>query len=58
MSLKDKAEEVLRGDEKLVTIDLPDNDILRLALEAHRRDITLNQLLLEIIRGELEKDET
>jgi predicted HicB family RNase H-like nuclease len=38
-----------------VPIDLPDEDLLTLALEAHRREITLNDLLVEIIKEQIDR---
>ena len=32
------------GSEAVVTVELPDTVILRLALQAHERDITLNKM--------------
>lgn len=38
---------------KDVEVDLPDDVILTLALEAHKRDITLNDLVNEVLREKL-----
>ena len=35
---------VAEESEAVVTVELPDNVILRLALQAHERDITLNKM--------------
>ena len=39
--------------EAAVTIELPDKDLLKLALAAHDRDITLNQLCNSVLRASL-----
>lgn len=38
-----------------VEVDLDDEVLLRLALEAHRRDITLNQLINESLKSFIEQ---
>lgn len=37
-----------------VEIELPDETLMALALEAHRQDITLNQLILNILEESLQ----
>ena len=37
--------------EAAVTIELPDKDLLKLALAAHDRDITLNQLCVTVLKS-------
>ena len=37
--------------EAAVTIELPDKDLLKLALAAHDRDITLNQLCVTVLKN-------
>lgn len=37
-----------------VPIDLPDDVLLHLALEAHKQDITLNELVSRVLRAEIE----
>lgn len=38
----------------LVPIDLPDDVLLHLALEAHKQDITLNELVSRLLRAEID----
>jgi len=38
-----------------IEIELEEADILRLALIAHERDITLNSLIVEILEGEVNR---
>ena len=38
-----------------VEVDLDDEVLLRLALEAHRKDITLNQLIIESLKSFIEQ---
>lgn len=38
-----------------VPINLPDDVLLELALMAHKRDITLNQLCREIVQTEMDR---
>jgi hypothetical protein len=40
---------------EVIDIDLPDNVLLQLALLAHERDITLNQLLNEAVHEAIER---
>jgi hypothetical protein len=44
--------ERLEGDE-MVTIDLPREELYALMMEAHRRDITLNQLVNIALREKM-----
>lgn len=39
-----------------VTLNLPDDVIFQLMLNAHEQDITLNQLVNNILKEELEKE--
>ena len=39
--------------EAVVTVELPDNVILRLALQAHERDITLNKMCKIVLTASL-----
>ena len=50
-SIKGKPSVVLQDDEALQTveIDIDPKDLLKLALAAHERDITLNQMCSHII---------
>lgn len=41
-------------DESIIQVDLDDEVILFLALEAHKRDITLNKLINEILKDYIE----
>lgn len=41
----------------IITLDLPDEVVFKLMIEAHEQDITLNQLFNNILREELEKEE-
>ena len=41
-----------------VPLTLPDDQIFALMKEAHRQDITLNQLIEKILRAEIEKEST
>lgn len=44
-------------DERIsVSIDIPDELILQLAMEAHNRDITLNQLINQVLSEQLERE--
>lgn len=40
-----------------IELDLEDSEILVLALEAHRQDITLNQLMVNILKARLDEIE-
>lgn len=40
-----------------VPVDLDNETLLSLSLEAHRRDITLNQLIVEILEAEISRKE-
>lgn len=40
-----------------VELELDNDVIVQLALEAHRRDVTLNQLLNDILREMVEKED-
>ena len=44
-------------DHETIDVDLRDDQILQLALDAHKNDITLNQHINNIIKDFLEKDE-
>ncbi len=56
----EKATAIFNGDESFdrriqVPLDLPDSDILKIALMAHERDITLNQMVEEMLRRVIEE---
>lgn len=56
----EKATAIFNGDESFdrrvqVPLDLPDSDILKIALMAHERDITLNQMVEEMLRIAIER---
>jgi len=57
----EKATALFNGDEFdtriQVPLDLDDDLIVKLALEAHKRDITLNQMVEEILRNMIAKYE-
>ena len=40
-----------------VQIDIPDDVLFQLMLAAHEQDITLNQMVEQILRQELEKEQ-
>jgi len=40
-----------------VDVDLPEKEILTLALESHRQDITLNQLIEKLLIDYMEKNQ-
>ena len=42
---------VPENDPVSIEIELPDDDILKLALAAHDRDITLNQLCVTVLKN-------
>ena len=42
---------VAEKDPVSIEIELPDDDILKLALAAHDRDITLNQLCVTVLKN-------
>ena len=42
---------VPENDPVSIEIELPDDDILKLALAAHERDITLNQLCVTVLKN-------
>ena len=44
-------------DHETIDVDLRDDQILQLALDAHKNDITLNQHINNIIKDFLDKDE-
>lgn len=54
----EKASAIFRGegfDDRIqVPLDIEDDVFLRLALEAHKRDITVNQMVTEILQAELD----
>lgn len=56
-TIKEMTNDVKKVNQKFVkeTIELDNDTILRLALEAHTRDITLNQLINEILEYALEQ---
>ena len=39
-----------------IELDLPDQDILQLAMIAHDRDITLNHLINEVLHDKIQRD--
>ena len=41
------------GSEAVVTVELPDKVILKLALQAHERDITLNKMCGIVLKSSL-----
>ena len=41
-----------------VQIDIPDDVLFNLMLAAHERDITLNQLVGDILREQLDREQT
>ena len=41
------------GSEAVVTVELPDKVILKLALQAHERDITLNKMCSIVLKSSL-----
>ncbi len=41
--------------EAAITIELPDKTVLKLALQAHERDITLNKMMNIILKDGLKK---
>ena len=43
-------------DREFVEVDLPDDVLLTLALQAHERDITLNQHINNILRTMLKEE--
>ena len=49
VKIRDASEE----SEAVVTVELPDNVILRLALQAHERDITLNKMCGIVLKSSL-----
>ena len=56
----EKAVAIFNGDDSFdrrvqVPLDLPDSDILKIALMAHERDITLNQMVEEMLRIAIER---
>ena len=57
----EKAEAIFHGldhDKRVqVPIELEDDVMLKLCMEAHKRDITLNQMVEEILRNMIEKHE-
>jgi len=46
----------MQKDEELIEIELPLEEIGRLALEAHERDMTLNDYVVEILLREANKE--
>lgn len=46
----------LDDDNALIVLDLPDEVILQLSLEAHSKDITLNELINNLLKEMLEKE--
>jgi predicted HicB family RNase H-like nuclease len=48
------------GNTEEIEVDLPDDVLFQLMLAAHKRDITLNQLVNDILREQLniEKERT
>lgn len=56
--IKDKKEQFkLDFDKDSVEIDLPDHVVLKLALEAHEKDITLNQHINNILKDFIDKND-
>tara|TARA_Y100001951_G_C11228977_1_gene233441 strand:- start:201 stop:470 length:270 start_codon:yes stop_codon:yes gene_type:complete len=58
--IKEDRERIMKNSESpkaAVTIELPDNMVLKYALQAHERDITLNKMLNIILRDGLSKAE-
>jgi len=56
----EKAIAIFNGDDSFdrrvqVPLDLPDSDILKIALMAHERDITINQMVEEMLRAAIER---
>lgn len=56
----EKATAIFNGDESFdrrvqVPIDLSNNELLKIAMLAHERDITLNQFVEEILRNEIDR---
>lgn len=47
-----------KNDRVDVQIDIPDDVLFRLMLAAHERDITLNQLVEDILREQLDREQT
>ena len=44
-------------EKDIIELDIPNDQLLELALLAHEKDITLNQLMVEIITSKLEDTE-
>ena len=45
------------GEEHSVEIELPQEDILKLALLAHEKDVTLNTICIDILKQGIENGE-
>ena len=44
-------------DRCVLDIDISDEDFMFIALEAHKRDITFNQMIEKMLRDQLEKED-
>ena len=45
------------GEDHSVEIELPERDILKLALLAHEKDVTLNTICIDILKQGIENGE-
>jgi hypothetical protein len=56
----EKAKAILNGESfdhrVMVSLELENDVILQLAMEAHKRDITMNQLIEQILQAQIEKE--
>lgn len=48
---KKKTTKLTNSKDKIVNLDLDNNTLLWLALEAHKKDIKLNQMIIEILQN-------